>query len=200
MKILLETPRLKLRQITQVDCDRLVQLNSDPEVMRYINGGIASTRAEITDKFLPDVLSYYQEYEKLGFWAVIEKSSQEFIGWVILRPESRFRLAQLLEVAEPNALELGYRLKKASWGRGYATEVAQAFINAVGSTGNYNKIIAWAIAENKASIRVMEKLGLKLEQEYCTTAADFLPNIELLASPVIQFVLGHTLVKYSKQI
>ena len=200
MKILLETPRLKLRQITQVDCDRLVQLNSDPEVMRYINGGIASTRAEITDKFLPDVLSYYQEYEKLGFWAVIEKSSQEFIGWVILRPESRFRLAQLLEVAEPNALELGYRLKKASWGRGYATEVAQAFINAVGSTGEYNKIIAWAIAENKASIRVMEKLGLKLEQEYCPTAADFLPNIELLASPVIQFVLGRTLVKYSKQI
>lgn len=200
MKILLETPRLKLRQITQSDCDRLVQLNSDPEVMRYINGGIASTRAEITDKFLPDVLSYYQEYEKLGFWAVIEKSSQEFIGWVILRPESRFRLAQLLEVAEPNALELGYRLKKASWGRGYATEVAQAFINAVGSTGEYNKIIAWAIAENKASIRVMEKLGLKLEQEYCPTAADFLPNIELLASPVIQFVLGRTLVKYSKQI
>ena len=200
MKILLETPRLILRQITQADSDRLLKLNSDPDVMRYISGGVVSTEEEITKKFLPDVLSYYQEYEKLGFWAVIEKSSQEFIGWVILRPESRFRLAQLLDVVDPNALELGYRLQKSSWGQGYATEVSQALLDFVGSTGNYDKVIAWAIAENKASLRVMEKLGLKLEQQYIPGAADFLPNVELLASPVIQFILGRNLLKYSKKI
>ena len=195
MNIFLETPRLILRQFTEDDVDNLLALDSDADVMRFISGGVASSREAITTKFLPDVLSYYCEYDNLGFWAIVEKSSQEFIGWVVLRPESRFRIAKLLNVAELDAMELGYRLRKISWGKGYATEASQALINQA-LKENIPKIIAWALPENKASIRVMEKLGMKLQQEYVVTAADVLPNVELLESPVIQNILDRKIVKY----
>ena len=196
MNVFLETPRLILRQFTEDDVDNLVTLDSDRDVMRFINGGVASSREAITTKFLPDVLSYYSEYDNLGFWAIIEKSSQEFIGWVVLRPESRFRIAELLNVAESDAMELGYRLRQISWGKGYATEASQALINKVLTAEKIAKIIAWALPENKASIRVMEKLGMTLQQEYILTAADVLPNVELLESPVIQNLLDRKIVKY----
>jgi [ribosomal protein S5]-alanine N-acetyltransferase len=196
MKIFLETPRLILRQFTEDDVDNLFALDSDPDVMHYINGGFPSSYDAIANTFLPDILSYYEEYDNLGFWAIIEQASQEFIGWIVLRPESRFRLAKLLNVAESNALELGYRLRKISWGQGYATEVSQAVIAKAFTEGNFQKIIAWALPENKASIRVMEKLGLTLQQEYVLTAADILPDVELLKSPVIQNVLNRKIVKY----
>ena len=195
MNIFLETPRLILRQFTEDDVDNLVALDSDPDVMRFINGGFASSREAITEKFLPDILSYYEEYDNLGFWAIVEKSSREFIGWVVLRPESRFRIAVLLNVVESDAMELGYRLRKVSWGKGYVTEASQALIDRA-LEENIPKIIAWALPENKASIRVMEKLGMKLQQEYVLTAADVLPNVKLLESPVIQNILDREIVKY----
>lgn len=195
MNVFLETPRLILRQFTKDDVDNLVALDSDSDVMRFINGGVASSREAITKKFLPDVLSYYSEYDNLGFWAIAEKSSREFIGWVVLRPESRFRIAVLLDVAEPDAMELGYRLRKVSWGKAYATEASRALIDKA-LKENIPKIVAWALPENKASIRVMAKLGMKLQQEYVLTAADVLPNVELLESPVIQNLLDRKIVKY----
>lgn len=197
MNIFLETPRLILRQFAEDDVDNLVALDSDPDVMRFV-GGVASSYDTVTTKSLPDILSYYEEYDNLGFWAITEKSSREFIGWIVLRPESHFRIAMLLNVAEPDAMELGYRLRKVSWGKGYATEASQALINKAVTqcNGNVKKIIAWALPENKASIRVMEKLGMKLQQEYVVTAADVLPNVKLLESPVIQNILDRKIVKY----
>lgn len=196
MDIFLETPRLILRQFTEDDVDNLVALDSDRDVMRFINGGVANSYQAITSKFLPDVLSYYAEYDNLGFWAIVEKSSREFIGWVVLRPELRFKIAKLLNAAEPDALELGYRLRKISWGKGYATEASRALIDKAPTQGSERKIVAWALPENKASIRVMEKLGMTLQQEYIFTAADVLPNIELLESPVIQNLLDRRIAKY----
>lgn len=196
MKIFLETPRLLLRQFTEDDVNNLVALDSDPDVMRFINGGVASSCEAIITKFLPDTLSYYKEYDNLGFWAIVEKSNREFIGWVVLRPESRFKIAELLGVAEPDAMELGYRLRKVSWGKGYATEASQALVDKALTGWNVKKIIAWALPENKASIRVMEKLGMRLQQEYFMTAADVLPEVKLLESPVIQNILERKIVKY----
>jgi [ribosomal protein S5]-alanine N-acetyltransferase len=196
MKIFLETPRLILRQFTEDDVDNLVALDSDPDVMHYINGGFPSSYEAIANTFLPDILSYYEEYDNLGFWAIMEKTSQEFIGWIVLRPESRFRFAKLLNAVESDALELGYRLRKISWGKGYATEASQALIIKAFTEWNFQKIIAWALPENKASIQVMKKLGLTLQQEYVLTAADILPDMKLLESPVIQNVLNRKIVKY----
>lgn len=196
MTIFLETPRLILRQFTQDDADNLFVLDSDPDVMRFISGGIASSYETITQHFLPDVLGYYKQYDNLGFWAIKEKSSQEFIGWVVLRPETRFRFAQLLGVAESDAIELGYRLRQISWGKGYATEVSRLLVNKAFTEWNFTKIIAWALSENQASIKVMKKLGMTLQQEYVLTAADVLPDVKLLENPVIQNILDKKVVKY----
>ncbi|VEP13699.1 Acetyltransferase [Hyella patelloides LEGE 07179] len=196
MTIFLETPRLILRQFTQDDADKLFILDSDPDVMRFISGGIGSSYETITQHFLPDVLGYYEQYDNLGFWAINEKSSQEFIGWVVLRPEARFRFAQLLGVVEFDAMELGYRLRQISWGKGYATEVSRLLVNKAFTEWNFTKIIAWALSENKASIKVMKKLGMTLQQEYVLTAADVLPDVKLLENPVIQNILDKKLVKY----
>ena len=194
MKIFLETPRLILRQFTNNDVDDLVTLDSDPDVMRYINGGVATSREAIADKFLPYAMSYY-EHEHLGFWAIVEKQSQDFIGWIFLRPEVDFELLQQLNFAEPDAVELGYRIRQPSWGKGYTTEAARALIDKSFTESAIAKIVAWALTENRASTRVMEKAGLRLQQEYLVTA-DLLGDRSLLANPLVQNLLDRSLVRY----
>ena len=194
VKVFLETPRLILRRFTEEDVDLLVALDSDPDVMLYINGGVASSREAIAQNFLPYVMSYYERYEHLGFWAIVEKQSQEFIGWIFLRPEVDFELLQQLNLAEKDAIELGYRIRKQSWGKGYTTEAATALIDRSFSESAIAKIVAWALVANKASTRVMEKAGLKLEREHLITA-DRLPN-HLLSNPLVENLLDRTVARY----
>jgi RimJ/RimL family protein N-acetyltransferase len=118
MEIFLETERLVLRRFTEGDLDNLVDLDSDPDVMRFINGGRAAAREEIETDILPAFLDY-RRFDGFGFWAAIEKSTGEFLGWLHLRPPEGGALD------EP---ELGYRLRKSSWGKGYATEASRALI------------------------------------------------------------------------
>ncbi|MGL6338450.1 MAG: GNAT family N-acetyltransferase [Waterburya sp.] len=194
MKIFLQTPRLILRQLNEDDLDNLVILDSDPEVMRFINGGIAVSRQAIAENFLPYVMSYDNQ-DELGFWAIIEKSSQEFIGWIFLRPEADFKLLQQLNLADSEAIELGYRIRKLSWGKGYTTEASQALVNRCFTKSNINKINAWALAENKASVRVMEKAGLKLQQQYIVTP-EMLSDPNLQENLLVQNLLNRPFVKY----
>ena len=140
MNIFLETDRLILRNLTQDDVDNLVQLDSDPEVMRFITGGIATTREAIANEFLPYATGYYKKSSDLGFWAIVEQQNQEFVGWIFLRPEIDFKLLQQLNLAEPDAVELGYRLRQQSWNKGYTTEVAQALIDKSFTDSDINKI------------------------------------------------------------
>ena len=191
----LETPRLILRQLTFDDVDDLTTLDSDPEVMRYINGGVASTREAIAKDFLPYAMSYYDRDKNLGFWAIIEQQSNDFIGWIFLRPEVDFKLLQQLNLAEQDAVELGYRLRRSSWGKGYMTEAAQALIAKSFTESQIVKINAWALIENKASTRVMEKAGLKLQQEY-VVKANAIADKQLLTNPLIRNLLDRTVVKY----
>jgi [ribosomal protein S5]-alanine N-acetyltransferase len=195
MNIFLQTSRLILRHLNEDDLDDLFILDSDPDVMRFINGGITISRKAIAENFLPYVLSYRDREGNLGFWAIIEQSTQEFIGWIFLRPESDFKLLQQFNLADSEAVELGYRIRKLSWGRGYTTEVARALINKSFSESSTNKINAWALAENKASVRVMEKAGLKLYREYIVTP-EMLPDPSLQANLMVQNLLYRPLVKY----
>lgn len=75
MHIFLETDRLVLRRFTEADVDNLVNLDSDPDVMHFINGGRPTPREEIQNDFLPAFLDYYQRFAGYGFWAAIEKST-----------------------------------------------------------------------------------------------------------------------------
>jgi RimJ/RimL family protein N-acetyltransferase len=86
MHILLETPRLALRQFTEDDVDNLFELNSDQAVMRYLTGGKPTPREEIRDRIIPFHLAAYGRLDRLGTWAAESAATGEFLGWFHLRP------------------------------------------------------------------------------------------------------------------
>src|SRR3954453_16799397 len=86
MQIFLETERLLLRRFTEDDVDNLVDLDRDPEVIGFINGGRSTPREELESDFLPAFLGYYERFSGYGFWAAVEKSSGRFVGWFHFRP------------------------------------------------------------------------------------------------------------------
>ncbi len=153
MDIFLETERLVLRRFTEADADHLFELDSDPNVMRYINGGKPTPRHEIQNDILPAFLDYNERFEGYGFWAAIEKSTGEFLGWFHFRPKRGASLD------EP---ELGFRLRKSAWGHGYATEGSRALIRKGFTELGVRRVVAETMVVHTASRRVMEKAGLEL--------------------------------------
>lgn len=101
MQIFLQTDRLVLRRFTVGEVDNLVDLDSDPEVMRFLTGGKATPREAIENETLPRFLDYYERFPGYGFWAAMERSTGEFVGWFHFRP---------LEEAAPTkpSLDTGY--------------------------------------------------------------------------------------------
>ncbi len=158
MHVFLETERLVLRRFTAADEDNLVELDSDPQVMHYITGGRTTSRAEIRDEVLPAFLRYYDRYPGYGFWAVVEKATGQFLGWFHLRPPPEGGL--------PNEPELGYRLRRSAWGKGYATEGSRVLIRKAFSELGAQRVFAETMAAHPASRRVMEKAGLELVRTF----------------------------------
>lgn len=151
--IILETPRLVLRQFTEGDVDNLVDLNSDPEVMRYLTGGKPMPREEIRDQIIPFHLSGYDRFDRLGTWATESADSGEFLGWFCLRAGNRTEITNV---------ELGYRLRRSAWNQGYATEGSRALISMGFTDLGVERVFAHTMTLNAASRRVMEKCGLAL--------------------------------------
>jgi RimJ/RimL family protein N-acetyltransferase len=156
-EVFLKTDRLMLRRFTADDVDNLVELDGDPDVMRFTTGGRPTPREEIRDDVLPAFLDYYRRFAGYGFWAAIEKSTGEFLGWFHLRPPEGRRL---------DDVELGYRLRKSAWGKGYATEASRALIRKAFTELGAQRVYAETMAVNLASRRVMEKAGLRLVRSF----------------------------------
>ena len=154
--ILLETGRLRLRRFTTADVDRLVELDSDPEVLRYITYGVPAPRAVYEDVILPRWFAIYAATPLLGYWAAEDRESGAFLGWFHLRPD-RF---------DDGEQELGYRLGRATWGRGFATEGAVAVIEHGFTRAGAAKITARTLEGNRLSQRVMQKCGLEFERAF----------------------------------
>ncbi|MGH3285444.1 MAG: GNAT family N-acetyltransferase [Streptosporangiaceae bacterium] len=157
MQVFLETQRLVLRRFSMDDVDNLVNLDADPDVMRFVTGGVPTSRDEIENEVLPAFLGYYERYEGYGFWAVIQKETGEFLGWFHFRPHAG---------AAPGEVELGYRLRASAWGKGYATEGSRALIGKGFTELGVQRVTAEAMAVNTASRRVMEKAGLRLVRAF----------------------------------
>jgi len=152
MDVYLETERLILRRFTMDDEDLLFELDNDPDVMQYINGGAPVPREEIVDETLPAFLSYYERFDGYGFWAVIDKEFGRFLGWFHFRPRPS---------DPPLEPELGYRLHRFCWGRGYGTEGSRALIDKGFAEYGIDRVHAETMTVNIGSRRVMEKAGLR---------------------------------------
>ena len=151
VQVFLQTERLILRRFTEADADALYELDGDPEVMRFVTGGKSTPRDEIETEVLPAFLDYYERFAGFGFWAAIEKSTGEFLGWFHFRPPPS---------GGSDEVELGYRLRRSAWGKGYATEGSRALIRKGFTEFGVERVVAETMAVNIASRRVMEKSGL----------------------------------------
>ncbi|ANZ40676.1 GNAT family N-acetyltransferase [Lentzea guizhouensis] len=145
----MKTERLTLRPLVASDVDELERLHADPEVMRFLDGG------EPAGDFLTD-----------GFLAAVETGTGRFAGWFEF------------EDAGAGTVELGYRLHREFWGRGYATEGGRALIARGFTTGGVERVFATTMAVNTGSRRVMEKCGLRYVRTFFLDWDEPLPGAE----------------------
>jgi ribosomal-protein-alanine N-acetyltransferase len=156
----LQTDRLLLRDITEADADLLFDLDSDPEVMRYIGprpaDDVASYRERTRTVYLP-----VQAHPWHGVRIVLDRASGAFLGWVFIRPAPASRIAREMGWTRPDEVEVGYRYRRSAWGRGIATEAATPLVRIALADPETTAVVACALAGNAASLRVLEKLGLE---------------------------------------
>lgn len=147
MNVIIETERLLLRNFTIEDAALIYELNLDPDVIRYTYDPIKDIEhaREILEQV---ILPQYALYNH-GRWAVHLKPQLEFIGWCGLK-----------NIPQRDEIDLGYRLKKQFWGKGYATEAAHACIKYGFEKLNLQRIIGRAVPGNAASLHVLEKCGM----------------------------------------
>ncbi|MFZ6771916.1 GNAT family N-acetyltransferase [Undibacterium sp. SXout7W] len=145
---ILHTQRLRLEPIQDTHLDGLFRLNSDPEVMRYITGK-AETREE-TIAMIERVKARWLEWG-YSWWSLIDTSSNDLIGAGCIQHLGR-------DAANP--LEIGWRLRKDCWGKGYAFEAANRMATFAFDTLEGKELVAICDPENTASAHVMKKLGM----------------------------------------
>jgi RimJ/RimL family protein N-acetyltransferase len=155
-RVLLSTQRLALREPKIEDASLLFELDSDPEVMRYISSGAPTPFDRIAQDILPSWVERSERDCRFGYWIAERKASGEFAGWFHLR-ESR---------VEPGTMELGYRLRRVFWNQGLATEGGRALLDLAFWEYGLDRVIATTLAANLASRRVMEKLGMECERSF----------------------------------
>jgi RimJ/RimL family protein N-acetyltransferase len=165
----LETARLRLRRLTVDDVDHLYELDADPLVMRYINGGRETPRDEVEHDVLPRMMRWYDVRTDVGHWAGELVATGEFVGWFGLSPVGD----------DPADLSLGYRLRREFWGQGLASEGCRALVRAAFNDIGAERVSAETMTANKASRRVMEKAGLKFSHTFFAEWPDVIEGSDL---------------------
>jgi RimJ/RimL family protein N-acetyltransferase len=154
------TDRLILRDITEADAELLFDLDSDPEVMRYLGPRPATDVDSYRDRtrtvYVPQQLHPWH-----GVRIVLDRASGEFLGWVFIRPATAARHARELGWMRSDEVEVGYRYRRSAWGRGIATEAAMPLVHLALGDSATTAVVACALAGNAGSLRVLEKLGLE---------------------------------------
>jgi len=158
MKIIIETKRLTIREIDIKDINIMLELHSDPEVHRYLGNKTITT----LEKMREAIDSLKEQYNNFGVgrWAMIDKTNNEFIGWTGLEFVTKETNNH------KNFYDLGYRLLRKYWGRGFATESAIASLEYAFSKINATEIYAMADIENIGSNKILKKVGLKFIETF----------------------------------
>lgn len=154
----------------QDDAQALWELDQYPAVMQFITGGKPNSIDTINKIILPSMKAYTDVKQGWGIWQVSDKFTQEYLGWVLVRPMDFFTNEPKL-----NDLELGWRFFQKSWGKGYATEAAITIKNNVVRQPSIDYVSATALENNHRSIGVMKKIGLNFIRKYIhkTPLGDF---------------------------
>ncbi len=157
-----DSERLSFSLMTNKDASLLFELDQDKAVMQFINGGKMTSKQDIENIYVPRMEGYTKPSKGWGLWKVVVKNTGNFIGWILVRPMDFYS-----NHPQDDNLELGWRFKQESWGKGYATEAANRIKAAIvsesrsGSIDNIRCFSAIALEDNNASIKIMKKLGMK---------------------------------------
>jgi len=152
MSIIIETERLILREPSLDDAANMLRLHSIPEVQKYTGEEIITDLETIQNK-ITEILSVDFDLKGYGRWVTILKETGEYVGW-----------AGLKYLPEFDQTDLGYRILPEFWGNGIASEASEAILKYGFETLKLETIIAIAMPEHKASIRVMEKVGMQFDK------------------------------------
>jgi ribosomal-protein-alanine N-acetyltransferase len=144
------TPRLRLRDFLKSDFDAIYAYSSDPRVTKFLFFGPRDE--DSTVDYLEGLLASQEEIPRTRFELAVEQSAS---GRVIGACD--------LSLIERNVVDLGYMLGLADWGNGYATEIALALVDAAFFDLRADRIISTVDVNNQASIRVLEKIGMRWE-------------------------------------
>ncbi|MDR2235516.1 MAG: GNAT family N-acetyltransferase [Chryseobacterium sp.] len=152
MKKITETERLLLRELTPDDAPEFFKLNENPDVIRY-TGDLPFADVNEALAFLQN----YRDYDRNGYgrWAVMDKAGHEFLGWCGLKYHE-----------DTHETDIGFRFFEEHWNKGYASESAAACLQYGFETLHLQKIIGRAMAENIASVKVLQKLGMTFDREF----------------------------------
>ena len=152
--VITESERVFLRHFHVADLDAMAEVFGDPEVMRFGRG--PQTR-EWVRGWLRGCLEDYHQKWGFGLWAVVHKAERRVIGFCGL---TRFE-----DLGGGPESELGYRLARAFWGRGLATEAARAVRDYAFRVLVFPRLVSAINPDSAASIRVAEKCGLHFEKD-----------------------------------
>lgn len=152
MKKILETERTILREMTESDFENLCEILQDAETMYAYEHAFSDVEVQ---NWLNRQLENYKKFG-LGFWAVIDKKSKDFIGQVGLLIQN---------VNSKEELEIAYLLKRRNWHKGYATEAAIACRDYAFNCLNKNRVVSIIRVNNYTSQHVAERLGMKIESQ-----------------------------------
>lgn len=152
--VVARSARLTVRRFAPGDLVELGELHNDPAVMSYLNNGQSVPEGDVVEE-LAAWIDEYDESDALGCWAIDETASGRFVGWIHFRPRAR--------ELEP---ELGFRLRRACWGRGFATEASRALIDRGFAELSIDRVYAHTMSVHRASRRVMEKSGMRLVRTF----------------------------------
>jgi ribosomal-protein-alanine N-acetyltransferase len=161
MKLELHTERVLLTPLAMTDLDIALELWTDPEVVEYICE--VPTESEIRHE-MPDAIKRGGN-GGIGIWCIVDRKTREKLGSTYLLPlpideeDTDFSLVVMGRMPDAE-IEIGYFLKRAAWGRGYATEVCERLLQFAFQEVSLKEVVASIDEDNVASRKVLEKSGL----------------------------------------
>lgn len=159
MQFHIETERLILREFRESDVDGIYELDSNPNVHRYLGNKPITSRAE-AQKTVEGVLKQYEE-RGIGRWIVVDKETGEFMGWSGLRLNTEYNMNGFTRY-----YDVGYRLIERFWGKGYATESGKAAVKYGFETMQLPEIYATTEIGNQGSHNALLKIGLHYAEDF----------------------------------